>query len=200
MKKTSDRKLSSLEMTVLGLAWLRGPCTTYAIMKELSLSASSYHKSRAGTAYSVAKRLLETGLLKHQSNHEEERLISITPAGVQALQQWLSDPVPAPDIAHSADLLRLRFFFLGAIDQKQRLAFIDQALDGLREFLHECESLLPENEKIGDYFGVLATLSTVLETRARIQWLTIVREWVLHPLPLEEGWAETVLASASKSF
>ena len=108
-------------------------------MKELSLSASSYHKSRAGTAYSVAKRLLESGLLEHhQSNHEDERLINITARGVEALQQWISNPVPAPDIAHSADLLRLRFFFLGAVDQDQRLAFIDHALELLRSFCQEC--------------------------------------------------------------
>ncbi len=191
MVKTSvdRRKLSSIEMTVLGLAWLRGPCTIYAIMKELSFSASSYHKSRAGTAYSVAKRLLGFGLLETA----EGDTVRVTQAGVEALREWLAPPVPAADVAHSADLLRLRFFFLGAAEPERRLAFIDDAIQGLEAFLVKCEDLLPANEALGDYFGVLATLSSILETRARIQWLKLVRAYVLEPIP-DGKWAETVLA------
>ena len=191
------RKLSTIEMTVLGLAWLRGPCSTYAIMKELSASASSFHKSRAGTAYSVSKRLLKFGLLEATSNGEQ---IQITADGVRALQGWLSAPVPQRDIAHSADLVRLRFFFLGVVDQPARLQFIDSAIDGLQKFLQRCEELVPENEAIGDYFGVLATLSTILETQARIEWLRIVRNWVEEPMVDGQSWSESALAAAKKSM
>lgn len=184
-------------MTVLGLAWLRGPCSTYAIMKELSASASSFHKSRAGTAYSVAKRLLKFGLLEATSNGEQ---IQITADGVRALQGWLSAPVPQRDIAHSADLVRLRFFFIGCIDQPARLRFIDSAIDGLQKFLQRCEELVPENEAIGDYFGVLATLSTILETQARIEWLRIVRNWVEEPMVDGQSWSAIALAAAKKSM
>lgn len=170
------RKLSTLEHTVLGLTWLRGPCTTYAIMKELESSASSYHKSRAGAVYAAMKRLLGFGYIA--SNDGD---VSVTPLGEAALKQWLGPPIPMADIAHSADLVRLRMFFLGAIEQDQRLAFVDQSLAGLRSFLAECEGLLAKNEEIGDYFGVLATASTILETRARIEWLTLVRKFVEHP-------------------
>lgn len=186
-----SRPLSNLEMTVLGLAWLRGPCTIYAIMKELSLSASSYHKSRAGTAYSVSNRLLDSGHIARAFEKGEE--IKITEKGIEALQAWLTPPIDQKDITHSADLLRLRFFFLGVIDQEKRLAFIDQSIEGLRKFLADCEDLVPQNEAIGDYFGVLATLSTILETKARIQWLTLVREFVLHPVPEGKSWTETVM-------
>lgn len=189
------RKLSTIEMTVLGLAWLRGPCTTYAIMKELSASASSFHKSRAGTAYSVAKRLLKFGLLEAIPNGER---IQITPAGVAALQGWMSVPVPQRDIAHSADLVRLRFFFLGVVDQPSRLRFIDSSVDGLQQFLQRCEELVPANEAIGDYFGVLATLSTILETQARIEWLLLVRKWVERPMPEGQSWSEIALAATRK--
>ncbi|MEQ1823590.1 MAG: hypothetical protein ABL949_13855 [Fimbriimonadaceae bacterium] len=186
-----SRKLSTIELTVLGLTHLRGPCTIYAVMKELSMSESSYHKSRAGTAYSVSKRLLGFGLLEPAEGGENH--IQITEAGVAAIQAWLAPPLPMQDIAHSADLIRLRFFFLSVLEPEERIAFIDSALAGLRQFLARCEALLPENEAIGDYFGVLATLSTVLETRARIEWLKIVRKWVENPLGPEEKWSETVL-------
>lgn len=190
------RKLSTIEMTVLGLAWLRGPCTTYAIMKELSASASSFHKSRAGTAYSVSKRLLKFGLLEATSNGDQ---IQISPAGVVALQGWMAVPVPQRDIAHSADLLRLRFFFLGVIDQPSRMRFIDSSIDGLQQFLRRCEELVPANEAIGDYFGVLATLSTILETQARIEWLRIVRKWVENPMAEDQSWSEIALKATRKA-
>ena len=190
------RKLSTIEMTVLGLAWLRGPCTTYAIMKELSASASSFHKSRAGTAYSVSKRLLKFGLLEATASGEQ---IQISPAGVVALQGWMAVPVPQRDIAHSADLLRLRFFFLGVIDQPSRLRFIDSSIDGLQQFLRRCEELVPANEAIGDYFGVLATLSTILETQARIEWLRIVRKWVENPMAEDQPWSEIALKATRKA-
>jgi len=195
MARESDnaRKLSSIELTVLGMAWLRGPCTIYSIMKELSSSASTYHKSRAGTAYSVARRLIEFGLLS--VTDAEEKLVRITESGEEELRLWLTPPIPLPDIAHSADMLRLRFFFLGVLDQERRLAFIDDSLSGLRQFLERCEGLIQANEDIGDYFGALATLSSVLETRARIEWLQIVRRWVENPLPAGSGWTEQILGA-----
>ena len=189
MAKRSDRPLSNLEMTVLGFAWLRGPCTVYSVMKELSHSESTYHKSRAGAAYSVAKRLIGFGLLEPV----DDGMVRISESGVAALQEWLSPPMPQSDIAHSADLIRLRFFFLGAVAPEVRLAFIDQALRGLEEFLGRCRGLLRENEEIGDYFGVLATVSSVYETEARIRWLQLVRAYVVDPSALDRPWSETML-------
>lgn len=189
------RKLSTLELTVLGMAWLRGPCTIYAIMKELGTSESTYHKSRAGTAYSVSKRMLEFGLLEPNESSEpgDEKLVRITSEGITALQEWLTPPIPLPDIAHSADLIRLRFFFLGVVDQKRRLAFIENTLQGLETFLARCEALIQANEDIGDYFGALATISSILETRARIEWLKIAREWVVDPMDSGKGWSDKIL-------
>ena len=168
----NDRKLSTIEMTVLGFAWLRGPCSIYAIMKEISSSESSYYKSRAGTAYSVANRMIGFELLESVQNpdKDDEKWIQITDGGVSALQSWLTPPIPLSDIFHSADLVRLRFFFLGVVDKEKRIAFIDDSINGLQEFLVRCENLIPKNEALGDYFGVLATVSTILETRARIEW------------------------------
>ncbi|MEI7985505.1 MAG: hypothetical protein WCI55_07735 [Armatimonadota bacterium] len=181
-------------MTVLGFAWLRGPCSIYAIMKEISSSESSFYKSRAGTAYSVANRLLGFELLESIPSpvKDDEKLIQITEAGVSALQAWITPPIPLPDIFHSADLIRLRFFFLGVVDKESRLDFIEDSIKGLKVFLTKCEELIPKNEAIGDYFGVLATVSTILETRARIEWLVMVREWVENPLESGKSLSDIV--------
>ncbi|HRF59136.1 MAG TPA: PadR family transcriptional regulator [Fimbriimonadaceae bacterium] len=187
----NDRKLSTLEHTVLGLAWLRGPRTIYSIMKELSLSASSFHKSRAGTAYSVANRLLKFGLLESLG---DERVV-VTEAGRNALREWVAPPVPMTDVAHSADLLRLRFFFLGVVDPAERLAFIDEAIAGLQVFERQCVNLIADNQNIGDYFGALATVSSVIETRGRIAWLRLARGWVVEPMPAGSDWCQRIVAA-----
>lgn len=184
-RRLMDRDLSTLEQTVLGMVWLRGPCTTYSVMKELSDSISDYHQSRAGAVYSVAARLRGKGLIT-----AEGHLVEVTPEGLAELQAWLRPPIRPGDLGHSADLVRLRFFFLGALEPAERLAFVDHCREGLTQHLQACRDLLAENEAIGDYFGVLATASGVLETEARIAWLGLVRELVEHPLP--EGWAAEV--------
>ncbi len=188
------RKLSTVEMTVLGMAWLRGPCTVYAVMKELSASESTYHRSRAGTAYSVANRLTDLGLLEKT----DDELVQITAAGLEKLRRWVGPDVPMLDVAHSADLLRLRFFFLETLAPAQRLEFIDNALNHLKEFEQRCLALIPENEKLGDYFGALATVNTILETRARIAWLQMAREMVENPLPADSDWTAAILETLNR--
>lgn len=196
-KRKLERRLSNLELTVLGLAWLRGPCSIYALMKELSLSASSFHKNRAGTTYSVANRLLEFGLLESVSEHRtEDQQVRISEAGLNHLRRWYDAPVPMEDVAHSADLIRLRFFFLGVVDSAERLSFVESAETGLQEFLSQCRSLMVENERIGDYFGVLATLSTIFETEARLRWLRVVKEFVSEPLEDRSQWVQRVLQAS----
>lgn len=198
----AQRPLSTLEFTILGLAWLRGPCTIYALMKELSLSASSYHKSRAGTAYSVSNRLIEFKLLQFTGSAngvEKDRLVTVTPTGVSVLKEWLAPPTPMADVAHSADLLRLRFFFLEALEVEDRLAFIDQAEIGLQSFFEECKALISANQEIGDYYGALATASTILETEARLRWLKVVRQLVTNPLAQNSDWSAQILAMLAET-
>ncbi|HMS55234.1 MAG TPA: hypothetical protein PKA27_07505 [Fimbriimonadaceae bacterium] len=177
-------------MTILGMTWLRGPCTTYSVMKELSSSESTYHRSRAGTAYSVMNRLISLGLIERVDGD----LVKVTSEGEAVLRAWTGPKVPMMDVAHSADLLRLRCFFLEVLTPSDRVKFIDDSLISLREFEVRCTNLIPQNEAIGDYFGALATMCSVLETRARIQWLEQIRDLVVNPLPKESGWTETILS------
>lgn len=177
-------------MTVLGLTWLRGPCTTYVIMKQLALSESTYHRSRAGTAYSVMNRLMGLGFIEKL---EDER-VQVTPAGEEVLREWTGPVVPMMDVAHSADLLRLRFFFLEVLPPPDRLEFIERSIASLREFEARCVGLIPQNQELGDYFGALATVCSVLEARARIQWLETVRGWVIEPLAVDSDWAAVIMS------
>jgi len=162
-------------MTILGLTWLRGPCTVYAVMKELAASESTYYRSRAGTAYSVVNRLVKFGLIQlvkfgliHQA---EDNSISITEPGTATLQKWVGPSIEQADIAHTVDWVRLRFFFLECLAPADRLTLIDRCLEGLAEFEQRCLNLIQVNQELGEYFGALATVNIVMETRARMRWL-----------------------------
>lgn len=191
IKKKTDRELSSLEYTVLGIAHQRGPCTTYVIMKELSSSQNSYHSNRAGTAYSVTKRLVQFGLLKLQG--EDQSLVSIAPEGMELLRKWVGSPIPMADIAHSIDLLRVRCFFLDVLSKDERLAMIDQCTEDLKSYLVSLRPLFPANQALNEYFGGLATINVMLETKARIRWLKLIRDLIENPIDDDPIWAEKLL-------
>jgi len=189
-EKTAKGKFTSVEMSVLGLTWLRGPCTTYTVMKQLSLSESTFHRSRAGTAYTTMNRLMRLGLVEKLDDDN----VQVTEKGVAALREWTGPEVPMMDVAHSADLLRLRFFFLEVLSPADRLEFVDRSIASLREFESRCVGLLPKNQEIGEYFGALATACSILEVRARIKWLETVRSLVEQPLPPDADWTTAILA------
>ncbi|MCU0317401.1 MAG: hypothetical protein MUC92_12490 [Fimbriimonadaceae bacterium] len=165
-------------------------------MKELSASESSYHKGRAGTAYSVANRLLKFGFLM-EVNEAESRNVQVTEEGLCAVQSWLKPPIPWGDVTHTADLIRLRCFFLGAVDPETQLSMVNDALSSLDAFLDRTEALLLENEVIGEPFGALATVSIILETKSRIEWLKIVRELIEAP-DVAQGYGSRLLDRVRK--
>jgi DNA-binding PadR family transcriptional regulator len=179
------RKLSAIEFTVLGLTWQHGPCTTYSLMKGLANAGSTYFRNRAGTTYSVTKRLVEFGYL--QSG--EDDMIAITEDGRAVLCQWLEDPVPISEVAYTVDLIRLRTYFLGILPGEDRLKFVDESLKGLREVRAHCLVLFKKSEEASDYFGALAMLAAIKETDARIEWVTAVRRWVESPLESGTSWS-----------
>ena len=177
---------------MLGIVWLRGPCTIYVVMKELEGSPSSFHKSRAGTAYSVAHRLLKFGLLEEVGEH-----VQVSEEGMQEFAGWFQSPIPEGDVVHSVDLLRLRFFFAGAISQPDRLELIDDCAAQLKAFEEKLIGLLPGIEESGEYFGLMAALAMVMETRTRLKWFALARGWVENPL--KDRWAQQMLEAINES-
>jgi len=190
------RKLSTIELMLLGLCHENGPCSTYMLMKLMSLSGSSFYKSRAGTAYSVTKRLVTGGFFEQVPQDVGDPHIKITEKGIQALREWVTPPISAQDIAHSADLIRLRFYFISVVDAEARIAFIDDCLAGLKERLGFVEERMRLNAGDGHYFATLAGLSSLMETRARIEWLEHVRKWVVNPPEDQAAWVDMILKDA----
>jgi DNA-binding PadR family transcriptional regulator len=195
-KISAERGATALEATVLGMVSLRQPCTVYEVMRELEDSESSFHRSRAGSAYSVANRLIKDGYLRlaKEGSTSGRREIVLSESGRERLQDWLAPPVPVADVAFTVDLIRLRCFFLGALPSGVRRQFVDESIQRLKEFGERCEALVRANQDIGDYFGVLAASATVLETEARLQWLRAIMDLVDAEPGDQSGWADAVLA------
>lgn len=167
-------QLSTMEHTVLGILWQCGPCTTYAVMRELSASSSTYYRNRAGTAYPIIVRLVKGGLVRHAGDEvgsRKERLLEVTDNGLLKLQEWLAPPIPAAEIGQTRDLLRLRMYFLGALEPAHRARFLDDAKASLLLHLAGCEQAMQDHSSLADPFVALADLGAVHETRARLAWL-----------------------------
>ena len=191
------RKLSTIELMLLGLSHENGPGSTYQLMKMMSMSGSTYYKSRAGTAYSVTKRLVSAGYFELVPQETGDPHIRITERGIEALREWVTPPVTPNDIAHSADLIRLRFYFINVVDADARVAFIDDCLAGLRERMGFVEGRMRLNADDGHYFATLAGLSSLMETKARIEWLEHVRQWVADPPADKSAWVDLILKDAA---
>ena len=74
--------MTDLETFVLGVVWLRGPCTAYVVRRELRASP--------GAVYPALKRLDEDGLIRSRAQSWGERgkqELSITPRGIEALRR-----------------------------------------------------------------------------------------------------------------
>jgi len=172
---------SILEFTVLGIAWSKGCCTTYAIMKELADSPSTFYRSSAGTVYPIVRRLIKEGLLEREGlpGRRQDSSLRLTEEGKRRLDQWMTPPIPVADIEHTVDLVRLRFFFLGALAPDQRIAFIDSVVPGLQQHLAKSEAVMRTDEALGKYVEAMAGLGIVYEARARIAWLEDVRTRLL---------------------
>lgn len=174
-------ELTITEYTILGIVWSKGPCTTYVVMRELARSPSTFYRKRTATAYRVVQRLISEGLLEHIGEtigSRRDRPVRVAPKGLAVLKEWLAPPLAPVEVAHAIDLIRLRMYFIGAIQPEERAVFVDEAVGALRMYVATLEAVIDEERKT-DPFAALASLGAVYETRARIEWLEAIRPGLL---------------------
>ena len=164
-----SRPLSTIELTVLGIISKQGPCKAYAVMRELATSSSSYYRSGAGTIYPSVARLLKAGYLT--VSDPETKTYVLSTKGRAALEEWLSSPVSDHDLHHTVDLVRLRTYFLQAVEPARRRALLTDALARMKSHLATMRPKVAAYQKSGDPFSALAMEGTILETEARIAWM-----------------------------
>lgn len=172
------RQLSELECFTLGLVWKYGPCTAYTLRQKLQSSPSTQWSGSAGAIYPLVRRLERGGLLKSRSAGRGKRASQeyiILPRGEVALRHWIGPPLPPEALTVSHDPLRSRARFLAALAPGQRRAWIDAALESLREVTARIRAWEAANADDSDPMVGMLTRSGLLDVRSRQTWLREAR-------------------------
>ncbi len=104
----AKQRLTELEGAVLTEIGHRGNDTSFKVRRAFERSPSSSWSGSAGAVYPAIARLVDAGLIATApgDTRRKTRLLSLTEAGLAALEAWFSDPLAACSIG--ADPFRLR--------------------------------------------------------------------------------------------
>ena len=170
-------KVSELEGVVLGILWLNGPHTAYAIRQVFLRSASPQWASSAGTIYPLVRRLEQRHLIRSEARptgRRQARRYTLTPAGQRMLGRWIGPPLADIAIDLPVDALRVRIWFLSAIPEEQRRAMVKEARRRVRDHLKYLERAMAKKRRDDDPFYLLAGRGVVQMSRMRLKWLAEV--------------------------
>lgn len=173
------RRFTDLEHSILGIIFKKSPCTSYMVAREFSGSSSSYWRGSAGTVYPAIDRLKKFGMLTGKDSVSLGRpcsLYSLTAKGLTALCQWLTPPLPPAAASITFDPIRTRAFFLAALSDRERRAFLD---DAERQLKLEIPALVADCRRYrqaGDRFSELAQRGTLHVMKARLRWIQELRK------------------------
>jgi len=165
------RRLSALELTVLGVILKRGPCLAHAVVREFIGSQTSAYRSGAGSIYPLLKRLTAAGLLK-----QTRKKYTLTEAGEEALRDWLRPPFPEGDFSTSLDVIRSRAYFLKLLSPLEIVEFAEYSRAELEKLLASCQRTHRQYQELGDPFSEMAMLGAIKETEARLAWLAQLKD------------------------
>jgi DNA-binding PadR family transcriptional regulator len=190
------KRMSDLEMAILGVIWKRAPCTAYAVAREFFNSPSSHWRGSAGAVYPAIDRMRRLGLIKQQKDVRLGRpcsLLSLTPKGLIQLQQWLTPPLDEAAATITHDPVRTRSFFLAALPPEQQRAFLEDAEQQLHSQLPALENEIAKYQASGDWFSEQAQRGTLHVMKGRLAWLREFRA------ALERKLAESTSSKEKKS-
>jgi DNA-binding PadR family transcriptional regulator len=166
--------LTELEGCVLGLIATRGPCTPYAVRRELQESPSRHWSASAGAVYPLVRRLQRRGLVRvhgRMADDRRGRLYALTSAGQRAFRAWLGPPCLPAAVSVPPDPLRSRVAFLSVLERHAQAALLADALARMAAHLREVGTYTERKQAEGDRFEYLVSRGAYLMMQARIAWL-----------------------------
>ncbi len=130
---------NTLAYIILGLVGSR-PMTGYDIKRAFDRSLATYwnagHSQIYTTLKALAARRLVTSELVHQEGRPNRRVYSLTPAGEERLDRWLSEPVPP---RYTKDEFLTKLFFCGLTSDQSALDHLETHLRALHAQLADME-------------------------------------------------------------
>jgi DNA-binding PadR family transcriptional regulator len=175
-----ERALTDLEACVLGVVWRDGPCTAYAVRRELAASSTPRWSDSAGSIYPVLERLQALGLVAATARTWGERgkkELTATAAGAARLRAWVPQVTGAEVCGPTYDPIRTRFCFLAALALPERRRFLDDAARSTREALDRLRGNARRRIRPDD-FEALSLHASICELEGRLRWLGQMRKLV----------------------
>lgn len=167
--------LTELDNCILGVIWREGPMLAYGVRSHFAGSTTTTWSSSTGTVYPAIRRLRAAGFLDAASptGPRKSELLSLTPKGHQALEQWLTKVTP--DLGSStADPVRTRVHFLAALNPAARTKALKEYRAVTRAAIDELEAYAAQPPtSAAEQSEWLGTLGALAELRARLEWLEV---------------------------
>jgi DNA-binding PadR family transcriptional regulator len=166
--------MTELESCVLGVVWLRGPCTAYVVRQEFLTSESSHWSGSAGAIYPLLRRLEKEKLIRsrlHAWGRGRKQEFEITDRGLDELRAWIGPLLPQWTAAPTFDPIRTRMSFLGALPPARRAKFVAAARKNVETETETIHRKLAVHDREADPFEYLVIHGTLHELEARAKWL-----------------------------
>src|SRR5690348_3989754 len=163
--------LSDTEYAVLGLLTF-GERSGYELDKLAGRSIGYFWRPAKSKIYAILPRLVERGFAESstvaQTKRPDKQLYRITPAGSQALREWLDADGPVRGM--SRDGLLLKLFFGADADPESLRAQVADRKRRAEQQLAEFEEIERTIDKDADFFPYLTLLHGLEDARSTIAW------------------------------
>lgn len=166
---------TSLGYALLGLVHLQ-PQSGYDLRKIFETTPMGHYSSSPGAIYPALKRLEKAGLIEGEvadgDTLRPKRIYTSTAQGVEALREWVVQPLARDDLLRRDDELMLRFALMGSVvDDTATRHFLEQMLGLLDTYIPELKRVLAAMPEAGPPHGRLALSSGIESYRARRKWV-----------------------------
>lgn len=154
-------ELGNTSHVILGML-RKGPKSGYEIKAKADISTRFFWAISYGQIYPELKRLEQAGLIMGEADAasgRQRRVFSITPAGEQALREWLTRPGDLhAELRHEGIL---RFFFADALTAAERLELVGRIRARHQRVREELLAIRPAAEAAGEETGDVLSLLTL---------------------------------------
>jgi PadR family transcriptional regulator, regulatory protein AphA len=186
--------MAMAELTATGFALLaqiaREPISAYGLTRLMRKNLHYLWPRAESRIYSEVRRLEGAGYAmaaEHAVGRRARRVMTITPAGRDALGRWLKKPVASGIAIESEALLRVFFATLGSVDDLRR---------ALHQVNAEAQGLLDVAADIGEaYLAGGGTAPEQLPVRAMMHEILtryglLLRDWSAAQLNATAAWRD----------
>ena len=169
-----SRKLTLLELALLGLIHLR-PQSGYDLRKQFATTPIGRFSGSPGAVYPALKRLRTQGLVQASvdSTHplRPREVFRLTPAGDEALEEWVTRQPTREEVLYAADELMLRFAFMpGLCSRAHTVRFLEIVADESDRYAEELDLVASEIADDRAPHGSLAVQHGAEAYRTRARW------------------------------